>query len=1242
MADMKIAMTLTMADLASPEIQKFKANLAQLEKYLKGVGDSFKSATGGIADMGKVAADAASGITRVTKATGDMATTASRSSGSLAGLAKTLMQAESETAALWQSSMIMNKEALKSAFTFEKAAVAATEYDASVTPLGATLARVATETQAAIASTLEMNQAQLKSIFTYEKAEVAATEYDASVTRIGATLQAVAAQTQEMIAATMTMDKNMLNAAFAATGLGDKSLAAGSKIAAMGDDVAVADAKMSHMHGTMKGMMELMGAFKLAEGIGGAVKQASTYQQTMMMLKMRNLPGSQVTALASGAKSLSNTIPLLNRNEALEAELAAQPGLPGQSAFSKNMRAQLLPGVTRLGLVAGTFGDTASMTHRVQNIFGIIEALGGAENLARAKMILQDVRGGIVASHGKLDVRSIETALRTTNPGIRTNMNSTEFQKELALQEEMKAAGGGGSGGNTRIATLMNNIFMAANKGLMAKGAAVVMETLGLLNPADVHKYGKSSYYAALNPGALKGSQIASQSPAGYVQQYLLPALTHFGQRHWKQFGYTSNTAAAFSNPTQIGRANAEAAAYLASFRMGGQQFAGGLGLIGNPSVMAAVNSQVRAQHRAVGLSSQQDLQLRLNTAAGAAQKLDAQFANLGIQIGTALLPALTKLANGVSFVTHAITDLNSHFPVFSKIEAWVGALAALLLGIKGVEWLIGIRDGFSAIKAVKLGGTLAVWAAKAVLGEDAIAGLAAGIGGLGAAIAGLALPITLAVAAIGAMAYSAYQLYNYFSSGPPSDHSSLGIKAGHTHWANSKALGLGIKPGTSWGSTPTDGPAEAAGRAAYEQALKAPVLPGSLISRMGSAPSGAAIAKHAKETHDHLTSGQNKLAAAFHKRIDDALKFQKHLQHVAEGIHTAYQGIFDPISGKIPAIQAKYRAISGYLLTNGHTKAAQEALAVGHHQVLGLQYKAAMAHLSNLQRTLHVGTTDNAALQKTGVLTHAEAAQRNILLQRQMAPQMQKAAEAALKYAEALKDPALVAALKEQLANIGAMGKQLGYYGTKFKQSLQSSFTGLFNNLMHGQKTLGQSFAAFFASIGKSLENQLSKSLSQSITDAIMGKHKTTGLGSLFGGISSLLGLGNGSSSSSSNPFAGAAILGSSAFKGGGSSWLSGAGGIIKDITSIAGLFGFASGADNIPRDMVANIHKGEMIIPASGASLIRSGQAGIGGGGGNHVHMTIHAMDSQSVIGALHSVRHEAAQMFINTASSMNLQGG
>jgi len=50
--------------------------------------------------------------------------------------------------------------------------------------------------------------------------------------------------------------------------------------------------------------------------------------------------------------------------------------------------------------------------------------------------------------------------------------------------------------------------------------------------------------------------------------------------------------------------------------------------------------------------------------------------------------------------------------------------------------------------------------------------------------------------------------------------------------------------------------------------------------------------------------------------------------------------------------------------------------------------------------------------------------------------------------------------------------------------------------------------------------------------------------------------------------------------------------------IQAYAGMAAFASGADNIPHDMVAQIHKGEMIIPAGSANALRSGQAGFNAG--------------------------------------------
>jgi hypothetical protein len=59
----------------------------------------------------------------------------------------------------------------------------------------------------------------------------------------------------------------------------------------------------------------------------------------------------------------------------------------------------------------------------------------------------------------------------------------------------------------------------------------------------------------------------------------------------------------------------------------------------------------------------------------------------------------------------------------------------------------------------------------------------------------------------------------------------------------------------------------------------------------------------------------------------------------------------------------------------------------------------------------------------------------------------------------------------------------------------------------------------------------------------------------------------------------------------------------------------------------LIAQVHAGEMIVPASLASAIRSGQASLGAAGGSltqHIHFSpqITAMDSQDVMRALSGV--------------------
>ena len=67
--------------------------------------------------------------------------------------------------------------------------------------------------------------------------------------------------------------------------------------------------------------------------------------------------------------------------------------------------------------------------------------------------------------------------------------------------------------------------------------------------------------------------------------------------------------------------------------------------------------------------------------------------------------------------------------------------------------------------------------------------------------------------------------------------------------------------------------------------------------------------------------------------------------------------------------------------------------------------------------------------------------------------------------------------------------------------------------------------------------------------------------------------------------------------------------------VGGIGSLLSFDTGTNYVPDDMVANIHKGEIIIPAGASQQIREGTASVGGGGATSVHFNVSAMDAKGV---------------------------
>jgi len=73
-----------------------------------------------------------------------------------------------------------------------------------------------------------------------------------------------------------------------------------------------------------------------------------------------------------------------------------------------------------------------------------------------------------------------------------------------------------------------------------------------------------------------------------------------------------------------------------------------------------------------------------------------------------------------------------------------------------------------------------------------------------------------------------------------------------------------------------------------------------------------------------------------------------------------------------------------------------------------------------------------------------------------------------------------------------------------------------------------------------------------------------------------------------------------------------------------------FAVGSLNVPKDMTANIHKGEMIIPKPFAESVRSGEATVGGGsGGINIYVQGSVIDSQGLLAIVDNAQKEKASL-------------
>ncbi|MCE3608077.1 hypothetical protein LXA47_31395 [Massilia sp. P8910] len=373
-----------------------------------------------------------------------------------------------------------------------------------------------------------------------------------------------------------------------------------------------------------------------------------------------------------------------------------------------------------------------------------------------------------------------------------------------------------------------------------------------------------------------------------------------------------------------------------------------------------------------------------------------------------------------------------------------------------------------------------------------------------------------------------------------------------------------------------------------------------------------AILSKDSTKNADKINAVNHKIELASLKEKQDLLDVEYQKKQAIESIEKdgiAIQERLDNITksgskAKIALLDIEYQKKRKILEINGQLAAAQALDDLHMREVAKVGYdaekrKADMA--KSMERTAEMGANADA---KSGVITSYEAQQKIIDAKREQGRQELINLDAMDRFAEKIKDPEILESLKQQRIEAQGLVDTLDLGAQQFKDTMHSAIEGGLNDLMKGKF----SFKKFFSGIADMMNQTLTKGLADTITNALFGKEGMfAGAGSGGGMIASMFGGGGQSQGGGlggffSSLFGGGGGAGAAA-SGEGGGFLSGIGSFFSNLLS------FDVGADSIPRDMIARIHKDEMILPAETADKVRKGLSGGSGGsgGGSKMNQTV-----------------------------------
>ena len=228
--------------------------------------------------------------------------------------------------------------------------------------------------------------------------------------------------------------------------------------------------------------------------------------------------------------------------------------------------------------------------------------------------------------------------------------------------------------------------------------------------------------------------------------------------------------------------------------------------------------------------------------------------------------------------------------------------------------------------------------------------------------------------------------------------------------------------------------------------------------------------------------------------------------------------------------------------------------------------------------RVIQQNAIIDAQLQ-AGIITEQDAAHQKYELHKQEAAQLQEILDKLERLANDKHDQALVDKIALLKIQMQGFAQALSPEALKVKGVLENSFGTFASDIMTKNKSLKASFTDLFKSIYTGILDLMAKNISQQLYSSIFGSRAGSGVLGAIGGVTAF------------QPGAMGGLW-SSLFGSSGSA----------STPAFDSLQNFAVGTNAVPFDMIAKIHKDEIIVPAANRDqAISLWNQGAGGGGVN-----------------------------------------